>query len=244
MSALLEVDAVSVRFGGLTAVDAVSIAVPAGEVRAIIGPNGAGKTTLVGAICGRVRADSGRIVLGADISRLPAHARARRGIVYTFQVTSIFPTLSVRDNVALAAQRGLMRGVMGRLAVDRRVLDARVRGALARAGLEVDPEQPASALAYGHQRLLELAMGLALAPRVLILDEPTQGLAEGEIAHFRTLVRELAGTVSVLLIEHNVEVVLAVADHITVLDQGRVLAEGTPRAIAHDPEVQRAYLGG
>ena len=245
MSVLLETRDLSMNFGGLMAVDNVSFAVESGEIRAVIGPNGAGKTTLVGTISGRIRPTGGRVLFdGSDITRLGPARRVRRGIVYTFQVTSIYARLSVYDNVALAAQRRLMRGLHGRLRSRRAELDAAVASALERVGLEESPDKPAGELAYGHQRLLEVAMGLALQPRLLILDEPTQGLAEGEIARFSDLVRGLAGPTTVLLIEHNMPVVLSLAHRVTVMDQGRVLAEGTPDEIERDADVQRAYLGG
>ena len=163
--------------------------------------------------------------------------------VYTFQVTSIYPALSVYENVALAAQRGLMRGLAGRLRVRETEVASRVHEVLDRVGLAEPPSQRAGEMAYGHQRLLEVAMGLALSPRLLILDEPTQGLAESEIERFCALLRELAGPVTVLLIEHNMPVVLSLATRVTVMDQGALLAEGTPDEIAADAAVQRAYLG-
>jgi branched-chain amino acid transport system ATP-binding protein len=225
---LLAAGGLSRSFGGLRAVEAVDLDLARGEIHALIGPNGAGKTTLVSLISGRLAPDAGTIRFeGADITRLPAHARVRRGIAYTFQITSIYPRLSVRDNVALAAQR----------------TRADPLAALARVGLAARAEETAGTLAYGHQRLLEIAMGLALAPKLLILDEPTQGLADGEIAAFRQLVREIAGTAAVLLIEHNMDVVMDLAARITVLNFGRVLATGTPATIRADAAVQAAYLG-
>lgn len=220
------------HFGGLKAVDGVDLDLAEGEVHALIGPNGAGKTTLVGLLSGRIPAQAGRVSLGgADITRLPAHARVRRGIAYTFQITSIYPRLTVWDNVALAAQS---RGDAPRQAVP---------AALARVGLEARAGEIAGQLSYGHQRTLEIAMGLALRPRLLILDEPTQGLAASEIAGFTALVRVLSPATTVLLIEHNIEVVMALATRITVLAAGRVLATGVPEAIRADAAVQAAYLG-
>jgi branched-chain amino acid transport system ATP-binding protein len=230
---LLSTRGLSRSFGGLKAVQDVDLDLAAGEIHALIGPNGAGKTTLVGLLCGRLAPDAGTVAFeGEDITRLPAHARVRRGIAYTFQITSIYPRLPVFDNVALAAQ-GRGRGN----------LEAATFAALARVGLEDQATRPAGELAYGHQRLLEIAMGLALRPKLLILDEPTQGLAEGEIATFKGLVREIAATAGVLLIEHNMDVVMDLASRITVLDAGRTLATGTPDAIRADPAVQAAYLG-
>ena len=229
---LLEARGLVRHFGGIRAVDGVDLTLATGEIRGLIGPNGAGKSTLVGLISGRIAAEAGMIRLGGeDITRLPAEARVRRGIAYTFQVTSIYPRLSVFDNVALAVQR---RGGP---------LRAGVQAALDRVGLGALSGEVAGELSYGHQRLLEVAMGLALRPRLLILDEPTQGLAAAEIAGFAALVRQVAGEAAVLLIEHNTELVLSLADRVTVLDAGRVLAEGTPAEIRADAAVQAAYLG-
>ena len=233
MAPLIETRGLTRHFGGLRAVDGVDFALSPGEIHALIGPNGAGKTTFVSLLSGRLPTQSGTILLGGqDITRLPAHARVRKGIAYTFQITSIFPRLSVFDNVALAVQSQGTRD-----------LTARTRAALARVGLQGLEEQEAQTLSYGHQRLLEVAMGLALNPRVLILDEPTQGLAASEIEGFKSLVRSLIPKTTVLLIEHNMEVVMDLATRITVLTFGRVLATGTPAEIRANPHVQEAYLG-
>lgn len=232
-------------FGGLRAIDGVDLNVPSGQIRAVIGPNGAGKTTLVGLVCGRILPSAGTIVFdGEDISRLPAHARVGRGIAYTFQITSVFGNLSAFDNVALAVQNSMQRSAAGWRALDRAELRRRVLEALERVGLAERRDEKAGELAYGHQRLLEVAMGLGLAPKLLILDEPTQGLSDSEIAKFCDLVRAIAAEATVLLIEHNMDVVMNLADSITVMNQGKILAEGTPAQIAANEAVQRAYLGG
>lgn len=233
MASLIETRGLTLHFGGLKAVDGIDFTLNPGEIHALIGPNGAGKTTFVGLLSGRRRPQSGTILLaGEDITRLPAHARVRKGIAYTFQITSIFPRLSVFDNLALAVQ---LQGP--------RNLTSRTRAALVRVGLDGLEEQEAQTLSYGHQRLLELGMGLALNPRVLILDEPTQGLAASEIEGFKDLVQSLVPATTVLLIEHNMDVVMDVATRITVLNFGRVLASGTPSEIRANPLVQEAYLG-
>ncbi|MCQ0091047.1 ABC transporter ATP-binding protein [Roseovarius sp. M141] len=230
---LLSVRGLSKDYGGVHAVSDVTLDVPQGEVRALIGPNGAGKTTLVGMISGRIAPSAGRVAFaGRDITRLPAHRRTLLGMAYTFQITSVFARLPVAENVALAARRH-MPG---------HEVPGAVRAALARVGLE-DTGARAGDLSYGHQRLLEIAMGLVQAPRLLILDEPTQGLSEGEIAAFMALVRELADQTTILLIEHNMDVVMALADRVTVLSAGEVLFEGTPAEVRADPGVQSAYLG-
>ena len=221
------------HFGGLKAVDEVDFDLAQGDIHALIGPNGAGKTTFVSLLSGRTAAQSGTITLaGRDITRLPAHARVRAGIAYTFQITSIYPRLTAFDNVALAVQRQSPRD-----------LSSATMAALSRTGLADRAQQIAGTLSYGHQRLLEVTMGLALSPRVLILDEPTQGLAASEIGGFKTLIRALPPATTVLLIEHNMEVVMDLADRITVLNFGRRLATGTPAQIRANPAVQAAYLG-
>lgn len=232
---LLATRGLSKHFAGLRAVEGVDFDLPQGEVRALIGPNGAGKTTLVSMICGRIAPSGGQVIFeGRDITALPTHKRIMLGMAYTFQITSVFAGLSVGENVALAARRRL-KGTKVGLAVD---------DALTRVGLLDRKAQEAGDLSYGHQRLLEIAMGLAQSPRLLILDEPTQGLAEGEIADFKDLIRVLAGHTTILLIEHNMSVVMELADRITVLNFGEVLAEGTPAEIHANGEVQTAYLGG
>ena len=241
---LLETDGLGRRFGGLSAVEDVSIGVERGEIRAVIGPNGAGKTTLVGMICGRIQPTSGRVRFeGRDVTRMRPWHRVAAGIVYTFQVTSIYGALSVRENVTLAAQRRLMDSPGAWLHLDESALAGRVEDSLRTLGLDERPEHRAGELPYGHQRLLEVAMGLALEPRLLILDEPTQGLSEHEIEVFCERVRDIASRATVMLIEHNVKVVLRLASRITVMDRGRVIADGDPASVESDPEVQRAYLG-
>ena len=231
---LLSTRDLSRHFAGLRAVQSVDFDLEEGEIRALIGPNGAGKTTFVGMLCGRIAPSAGRVAWdGRDISDLPAHRRINLGMAYTFQITSVFGRLSVAENVALAARRRL-RGAAAAAAV---------RAALDRVGLADRMAQSAGDLSYGHQRLLEIAMGLAQRPRLLILDEPTQGLADAEIDAFKALIRELNQTTTILLIEHNMNVVMETAHRVTVLNFGAVLAEGTPEEIRADARVQAAYLG-
>ncbi|MGK7752969.1 MULTISPECIES: ABC transporter ATP-binding protein [unclassified Roseovarius] len=231
---LLQVRGLSKSFDGLQAVTDVDFDLPQGEVRALIGPNGAGKTTLVGMICGRIPPSAGTVTFdGEDITRLPAHKRILKGMAYTFQITSIFPRLPVQENVALAARRRLQG----------RAVEAATFQALERVGLQAQAGEEAGNLSYGHQRLLEIAMGLVQAPRLLILDEPTQGLSEGEIDAFKGLIRALAGETTILLIEHNMKVVMETADTVSVLNFGEMLAEGTPQQIHENADVQAAYLG-
>jgi branched-chain amino acid transport system ATP-binding protein len=237
---LIETGALSRHFGGLKAVESVDFRLEKGEIRAIIGPNGAGKTTFVSLICGRIAPSSGTIAFnGTDITTMPAHKRVLAGIAYTFQITSIFPKLSAYDNVALSVQRRLL--TKGRIKPAE--LHDGVIEALGRVGLADRATTLAGNMAYGHQRLLEVAMGLALEPRLLILDEPTQGLSDGEIETFVALVRDIAKDATVLLIEHNMHVVMQLAQKITVMSSGRILAEGTPEDIRANTAVQDAYLG-
>ena len=241
---LLETSGLSKNFGGLRAVRQVDFRIAGGEIRAIIGPNGAGKTTLVSVISGRIRPSNGRVAFkGRDITRLRDWERVNRGIVYTFQVTSIYRNLSCYENVALAAQRRLMGGPIDRISLGEQPIAEAVEAALGRVGLAGRMDRRADELPYGHQRLLEVAMGLALQPELLILDEPTQGLAQQEISEFCELIRSIAKAATVLLIEHNMSVVLELAETVTVMDQGAIIAEGTPAEIERHPEVQRAYLG-
>jgi branched-chain amino acid transport system ATP-binding protein len=230
---LLATRGLSREFGGLHAVESVDFTLEEGEIRAIIGPNGAGKTTFVSLICGRIPASAGQVIFrGEDITRLSAHRRVRRGIAYVFQITSVFGNLTLLDNVALAARMSGLADV-----------EAEANGVLAAVGLHDRKDTKAATLAYGHQRLLELAMGLALRPSLLILDEPTQGLSDAEIARLCALVREAARAVTVLLIEHNMDVVMDIAQRITVFDRGRILAEGSPDEIRGNQDVKRVYLG-
>jgi branched-chain amino acid transport system ATP-binding protein len=245
MTPLLTTKNLSRSFGGLHAVRNVDFQILPGEIRAIIGPNGAGKTTFVSLVCGRIEPSAGTIVFdGDDITDTPAHQRVRRGIAYTFQITSVFANLTAYENVALSVQRSLIDRHQDRAPQKRAAaLHRGILEALERTGIAGHRAALAGNLSYGHQRLLEVAMGLALKPRLLILDEPTQGLSDGEIDSFIALVRDIAGETTVLLIEHNMPVVMALAGRITVFNAGRILAEGVPEEIRQNAAVQNAYLG-
>ncbi|MBM1688281.1 ABC transporter ATP-binding protein [Sulfitobacter geojensis] len=233
---ILETKGLTKVYGGISANADVDFALPTGKITALIGPNGAGKSTFVGMVSGRTPATRGQVLFeGRDISALPAHKRIQLGIAYTFQITSIFPRLSVHENVAIAARR-----LFGKQPT---VLASKIAAALGKVDIADRADQIAGDLSYGHQRLLEIAMGLVQEPRVFILDEPTQGLAEAEVAGFIALIKSLAGETTILLIEHNMTVVMGAADWITVLDQGMVLANGTPEEISQNGAVQAAYLG-
>jgi branched-chain amino acid transport system ATP-binding protein len=241
---LLETKGLARSFGGIQAVAGMDIALAPGEIRAVIGPNGAGKTTFVSMISGRVTPSAGSITFeGRDITALKSWERVLQGIVYTFQITSVFRNLSCFDNVALAAQRHLSRDISFWHQPDQATVRADTESALARVGLTTRIDELAGELSYGHQRLLEVAMGLALQPKLLILDEPTQGLSEQEISGFCALVKEIARGATILLIEHNMDVVMELAHRITVMNNGTLLAEGTSDEIMTNADVQRAYLG-
>ena len=223
-------------YAGVAANTDIDFDLPMGQTRAIIGPNGAGKSTFVGMVCGRIQATRGSVSFdGTDITTMAAHERIRKGIAYTFQITSVFQGLSVRENINLAARRRLGKN---KLAVTRKTDEV-----LERLNIANRSDQLASNLSYGHQRILEIGMGLAQDPRLFILDEPTQGLAESEVDDFNQLMKSMDTETTILLIEHNMNVVMAVAEYITVLDQGMVLANGTPEEIRANTAVQEAYLG-
>lgn len=238
MKSVISTKALTKRYGGMLANSNVDFELPEGQITALIGPNGAGKTTFVGMLSGRIEATSGEVHFnGQDISHMPAHKRIRLGMAYTFQITSIFSGLTLYENVALAA-RPRMKNPKDEVA-----LKSKVKSALQRVELYGRAMQIASDLSYGHQRLLEIAMGLAQDPVLFILDEPTQGLAESEVSAFIELIKSLAGETTILLIEHNMDVVMKSADNITVLNFGEILASGTPEEIKNNPDVQAAYLG-
>jgi branched-chain amino acid transport system ATP-binding protein len=245
---LLELDGLTRRFGGIVAVDHVSMRVEAGEVRAVIGPNGAGKSTLFNLITGTLAASEGEVRFdGARLSGLAANRICRRGLARTFQVTALYPEMTVRENARLASQA--REGRRWQFWGGRSVFAAATRrgdAALERLGLGALADRPAGLLSHGDQRLLEIAMALAQEPRLLLLDEPTQGLSVQETAQaVETLAALFAdGGISVLLVEHDMEVVFRLAHAITVLHRGAVIADGPPAQVRADPAVQLAYLGG
>ena len=242
---LLRIEALSKRFGGVLASDAISLEVPAGELHAIIGPNGAGKTTLIGQLAGEIAPDGGRIEFAkADITRLPAWRRSRLGLARSFQITSLFPDFSALDNVALAVQAHAGHSFrFWRDARDEPSLREPARAALARLAIAERADVLVSRLSHGEHRQLELAVALATRPRMLLLDEPMAGMGPDESARMVATLRELKGELTILLIEHDMEAVFALADRITVLVYGRIIASGAPEAIRADEKVREAYLG-
>jgi branched-chain amino acid transport system ATP-binding protein len=241
---LLTVD-LAKHFGGIKATDHVDIHVLPGEIHALIGPNGAGKTTLVNLIAGELRPDHGRVLLaGRDVTRLPVERRRQLGLARSFQSTSIFPGFTALDNLALAVQAldgGSFRS-LGNAARDPRLVEP-AREALVRVGLAEVAHVPAGRLAHGERRQLEVAMSLVGRPRVVLLDEPMAGMALEESRRMVELLAGLKGQYAVLLVEHDMDAVFRLADRVSVLVYGRVVASGDPVAIRGDAEVRRAYLG-
>jgi len=244
---LLEVRSVTKAFGSLVAVNDVSLLVPPGELHAVIGPNGAGKTTFFNMISGFFPPSSGRIVFeGRDVTRLAPHRRVRIGMARTFQITEIFPELSVHENVRIATEVAAgyrLRFWLGQAAAA--AVARHVDEVLALCGLASKADRLVGELAHGDQRAAEIAMALALKPRLLLLDEPTAGMGDQETYEITSLIRRLHrnSRYTIVLIEHDMRVVFHLADRMTVLDQGKLLAQGTPAEIAANEAVQAAYLG-
>ena len=243
--ALLEIDGLTKRFGGVIASDGINLAVPAGELHAVIGPNGAGKTTLIGELTGEIAPDAGRICFaGQDITALPVYKRSRRGLARSFQITSLFNDFTALDNVALAVQAH--SGHSFRFWRDARKeteLREPARETLLLVGLAGRENVIVANMSHGEHRQLEIAMALATRPRMLLLDEPMAGMGPEESVRMIALLRELKRELTILLIEHDMDAVFALADRISVLVYGQVIASGEPAAIRANAEVRRAYLG-
>jgi len=232
-------------FGGLVVTDDLTLEVGARELHAVIGPNGAGKTTLINQISGLLAPDAGRVLFaGRDVTALPAHARAAAGMARSFQITSILPGFSALENVALAAQAraGSSFRMFGR-AAEEAELNEPALAALGEVGLAPRAHVPAGHLSHGEKRALELAIALAMAPKLLLLDEPMAGTGREESGRLVGLLRSLKGRFPMVLVEHDMTAVFALADRISVLIYGRVLASGTPDEVRADPKVAAAYLG-
>jgi ABC-type branched-subunit amino acid transport system ATPase component len=245
MSAGLETQGLYKSFGALAVANAIDFRLERGARHALIGPNGAGKTSFVNLVTGALRPGAGRILLGGeDVTSLPQAARVKRGLVRTFQINALFRRLSVLENVTLAiAERDGVAEDFVRPAGRHRAVIEEAFALLERLGLAEEALRPVSELAYGRQRMTEIAVALGLAPKVLLLDEPAAGVPSGETATIVDLIERLPSEISVLIIEHDMELVFRLARRITVLVQGSVLVEGTPREIADDPRVRQVYLG-
>jgi branched-chain amino acid transport system ATP-binding protein len=244
VGALLRTTGLSKRFGGLTAVDDVSLDVEPGEVRAIIGPNGSGKTTLFNLISRTLEATAGRIEFrGQDITHLPAHRVAHLGLARSFQITSIFPELSVFENLRVAVQARRTMLNFWREAGSLSDVNARAEALLETTGMAARRDDRAGDLSHGEQRYLEIALALAADPVLLLLDEPTAGMSPKETADVVRFIEALRARLTILLVEHDMDVVMAIAGRITVLHHGRVIADGPPDAIARHAEVRAVYLG-
>lgn len=241
---ILFVDDVTVRFGGVTAVDQVSLRVEPGERWAVIGPNGAGKTTLFRAISGEVYPSEGRVHLfGSDMSTTPPYRKAQKGLGRTFQITDLFQDLSVEENLAIAAQaRSSSRFACWRPLRIRGWIDERITAVLGQVGLNAQRHHLVSEMSHGEQRQLEIAMALAGDPTVLLLDEPAAGLSAAERRIMRELVSSLPRDLTIILIEHDMSIALELVEKVLVLDNGQPIAEGDPEAIRQDQRVQDVYL--
>ncbi len=241
--AILRTEGLTVRFGGLTALDSVDVAVPRGQIRAIIGPNGAGKSTFFNCLTGVLRPTGGRIVFqGENVAGLPSHAISRKGIARSYQITNILPNASTLENVRIAAQsRRHGWSLLTHHRAYRDLID-RSLAVIASVGLQGKEDELAANLSHGEQRNLEIGIALATEPALLCLDEPTAGMSVTETHATVELVRRIAADLTIMIVEHDMEVVMGLAHRITVLHYGQVLAEGSPAEIQANPRVQEVYL--
>ncbi len=242
----LRVEGLRKHFGGVAALAGVSFTVESGERRAIIGPNGAGKSTLFNLISGELPPTEGRVYLDdRDITALPVHERANLGLGHTFQRNNLFLGLTVFENVRLAVQhRHKVAPQLFKRAASFTQVNEETRDLLQQLGLLDQADRTASALAYGQQRALEIALALATRPNVLLLDEPTAGMSPAETLEMTRFIESLPRSLTMLIVEHDMDVVFSLADRITVLHYGQVISEGIPREVRADPRVQEIYLGG
>ena len=245
MEAFLCTEDLCRHFGGVLATDCVCINIEENGLRSVIGPNGAGKTTFINVVTGRIPASSGKVFFqGQDITNRPTHDLVRRGICRTFQITSVFQSLSVFENVRIArqARKGGSLKIFS-LKKSLRDVTRETWAILERLGLEAMAGEPAKNLAYGDQRVLEVAIAMAGSPKILFLDEPTAGMSPAETRHISDLIRGLADDISIVLVEHDMDMVMNISDNITVLHYGSIIAEGDPDTIRANELVREAYLG-
>lgn len=245
MTAILRTSELTRRFGSLVAVDDVNLAISPSEIHAVIGPNGAGKTTLFNLITGKLPPSDGTILFeGRDITRETAYQIVKRGIGRSFQITNIFPRLTAFENVFIAAlaQAGRTNSMMSGMGAFPEEAEA-ARAVLARVELAAKADLPTAMLSHGERRNLELGLTLALKPKLILLDEPTAGMSVEETANTVNLIRRVSADTTVLFTEHDMSIVFSIAHVITVLHQGRIIAQGAPEEVRHDREVQAAYLG-
>jgi branched-chain amino acid transport system ATP-binding protein len=245
MTAAIEVEDLAKVFGGLHAVDGVSLTIAPGERRALIGPNGAGKTTLFHCVTGTLQPSSGRVRLfGQDVTTLPEHGRTRLGMGRTFQITNVFPDLTLIENLILSIiGTGRRKWIIHRSVRSFPGLREQALAGLAMVGLGDRADHPVRLLSYGERRQLELALALNTTPKVLFLDEPCAGLAPSERQRIFQMVRALPRDITVVLIEHDMDVALGLADRVTVMNRGRIMVEGTPAEVQVNPEVRNVYFG-
>jgi branched-chain amino acid transport system ATP-binding protein len=242
---MLELERLSKHFGGVLASDGVTLAVEPGQVHALIGPNGAGKTTLIGQIVGRLKPDAGRIrFLGRDITHLPQHERVHAGLACSHQITSLFASFTVLDSLALAVQArsGSSFSFWRPVGTEMALVD-QARGLAHEIGLHERLDAPAATLAHGEQRVLEVGLALATNPKFLLLDEPMAGMGPEEAERLMVLLEGLRARVTMLLVEHDMDAVFRLADRVSVLVGGRIIASGAPHEVRQDPAVKIAYLG-
>jgi branched-chain amino acid transport system ATP-binding protein len=245
MDYILETRGLSKNFGALQAVTKVDLKIRPGTIHSVIGPNGAGKTTLFNLLTGFLTASAGTVLLNdRDITKLPPHRISKLGVSRSFQITSIFSELSVRENVRIALQSRTNMSYRFLKALGKNdALDKKSREVLSLVGLGEKEDLPAKHLSHGEKRILDIGIGLATDPQLLLLDEPASGLVGDEVARMTSLVKDISSRVTVVLVEHNIDVVLSISDRITVLYYGEMMAEGSPAEIQCNTSVQEVYLG-